>query len=291
MNYRHLHYFWVIAREGSIAKASQLLDLTPQTLSGQLATLENNLGGALFRRERRRLVLTELGKTVFQYANEMFTTAQALSDLLEQPPEGRPLTLEAGISASIHKLIAFQLLEPALDLEREVKFTCQTGAHSGLLAQLSRRELDLVLTDREPDAADASHFRTRQLADSAMSLFAAEPLARILTRDFPDSLNNQPFLASSVEAPYFTSLMNWFSANRIKVRVAAEVDDSALIKVFATKGLGYFAAPTSIRDEVCRQYQVVEVARIDEVRDTLYGVIRASGVPGPATESILAQGN
>ncbi len=289
MNYRHLHYFWVIAREGSIAKASQLLDLTPQTLSGQLATLENNLGGALFRRERRRLILTELGKTVFQYANEMFTTAQALSDLLEQPPEGRPLTLEAGISASIHKLIAYQLLEPAMELDREVKLTCQTGSHAALLDQLSRRELDLVLTDREPEAGEAGHFHTRQLASSAMSLFAAEPLAHTLTRDFPQSLNNQPFLATSVDAPYFTSLMNWFSANRVKVRVAAEVDDSALIKVFGRKGLGYFAAPTSIHDEVCRQYQVVEVARIDEVRDTLYGIVRASGVPGPAAERILAQ--
>lgn len=289
MNYRHLHYFWVIAREGSIVQASQLLDLTPQTLSGQLATLETDVGGALFRRERRKLILTELGKTVFQYANEMFTTAQALSDLLEQPPENRPLTLNAGISASIHKLIAYQLLEPALQLNREVKMTCQTGSNPALLAQLSRRELDFVLTDREPEAGEAGHFRTRQLASSAMSLYAAEPLARVLTRQFPESLNNQPFLATSVDAPYFTSLMNWFSANRVKVRVAAEVDDSALIKVFGSKGLGYFAAPTNIHDEVCRQYQVVEVARIDEVRDTLFGVVRASGVPGPAAQSILDQ--
>lgn len=289
MNYRHLNYFWVIAREGSVVRASQILDLTPQTLSGQLATLESNVGGALFRRERRKLILTELGKTVFQYANEMFTTAQALSDLLEQPPENRPLTLAAGISASIHKLIAYQLLEPALALNREVKLTCQTGSGSALLAQLSRRELDLVLTDRVPEANEARHFLTRQLASSAMSLYAAEPLAEQLTRQFPESLNNQPFLATSVDAPYFTSLMNWFSANRVKVRVAAEVDDSALIKVFGSKGLGYFAAPTSIHDEVCRQYQVVEVARIDEVRDTLYGVVRASGVPGPAVESIIGQ--
>ncbi|SFR43530.1 LysR family transcriptional regulator, transcriptional activator of nhaA [Marinobacter daqiaonensis] len=287
INFRHLHYFWVIAREGGISRASEVLELTPQTLSGQLATLEDTLDGALFRREHRSLVLTDFGQTVFRYADAMFTTAESLSELLRQPPEHRPLSLSVGLSASIHKLIAYHLLEPAVRLDREVRLQCQTGDSQGLLTKLARRELDVVLTDRQPGADLAGGFKTYQLASSSMSLFAASALAAQLKPEFPASLDNQPFLAASLEAPYVTELMNWFAGNSVSVRVAAEVDDSALIKVFGRQGLGYFAAPTAIRDEVCRQYQVEHVASINEVRDNLYAVTRTNGASHPAIQALI----
>ncbi|MDI9243817.1 LysR family transcriptional regulator [Marinobacter sp. CHS3-4] len=275
LNLRHLHYFWVIAREGSIARAAEYLELTPQTLSGQLATFEASVGGALFRRANRSLQLTDFGKTVLSYADEMFQTAQALSDVIRQPPENRPLSLAIGIAASIHKLIAYHLTEPVLNLKREVRLSCFTGDPYLLLKRLAQREIDVVLTDRQPGSAEADRFRSYRLASSSMSLFATPKLAKILKSDFPRSLDGQPFLATSLRAPYVTSLMNWFVSQNIRVKVVAEVDDSALIKVFGRQGMGYFAAPTAISEEVCRQYQVEHIARISEVQDTLYAVTRS----------------
>lgn len=289
LNLRHLYYFWVIARDGSIVRAAESLELTPQTLSGQLATFESALGNALFRRANRALQLTDFGQTVFGYADDMFQTAQALTDVLRQPPENRPLSLSVGIAASIHKLIAYHLTEPALSLSREVRLNCRTGDTTELLKRLGQRELDIVLTDRQPASGEAGHYRSHQLASSSMSLFAAPELADTLSADFPASLDRQPFLATSLDAPYISALMNWFSSQDIRVKVVAEVDDSALIKVFGREGLGYFAAPTAIREEVCRQYQVVHVASIHEVRDTLYAVTRARGSHNAAVTELLRE--
>lgn len=275
LNLRHLFYFWTIAREGSIVRAAEHLDLTPQTLSGQLATFESAVGGRLFRRANRSLQLTDFGRTVLGYADEMFQTAQALSDVISQPPEERPLSLSMGIAASIHKLIAYHLTEPVLALRREVRLTCHTGDPDLLLKRLTQREMDVVLTDRQPSSDEAGRFRTYRLASSSMSLFAIPALAETLRPRFPASLDGQPFLATSLKAPYVTALMNWFASQSIRVKVVAEVDDSALIKVFGRQGLGYFAAPTAISDEVCRQYQVEHIARISEVRDTLFAVTRS----------------
>ncbi|MGM0570642.1 LysR family transcriptional regulator [Marinobacter sp.] len=287
LNFRHLYYFWMIAREGGLNRAAEQLGLTPQTLSGQLASLENQLGGALFQRRNRRLTLTDFGETVFRYADEMFTTAESLSELLQQPPEHRPLSLSAGLSASIHKLIGYYLLEPALGLSREVRLHCQTGDTDSLLDRLARKELDVVLTDRQPPSERAGAFRAYRLASSSISLFAAPELAKTLREGFPDSLDGAPFLATSLDAPYFTELMNWFSGNRVRVRVTAQVDDSALIKVFGRQGLGYFAAPTVIGAEVSRQYQVESIGSIDDVRDVLYAVTRAGRIHHPAVDAII----
>lgn len=289
LNLRHLYYFWVIAREGAIVRAAEHLGLTPQTLSGQLAALESEFGNALFRRANRALQLTDFGQTVFGYADDMFRTAQALNDVLRQPPEHRPLSLSVGIAASIHKLIAYYLTRPALSLSREVRLSCHTGDTTELLKRLGQRELDVVLTDRQPGSGEASQFRSYRVATSSMSLFAAPDLAASLTENFPESLNGQPFLATSLDAPYINALRNWFSSQGIRVNVVAEIDDSALIKVYGRQGLGYFAAPTSIREEVCRQYQVVHVASIDAVRDTLYAVTRSRGGHNDAVAELLKE--
>lgn len=287
INFRHLYYFWVIAREGGIQRASEVLDLTPQTLSGQLATLENELGGPLFLRRNRTLKLTDFGNEVYRYADDMFRIAESLTEMVRRPPENRPLSLSVGLSASIHKLIGYHLLEPALALSREVRLHCQTGDTHNLLERLARKELELILTDRQPGPGQAGTFLAHRLASSSISLFASAPLAESLRQGFPASLDGAPFLATSVEAPYFTELMNWFAGNQVRVRVVAEVDDSALIKVFGREGVGYFAAPTAIAEEVCRQYKVETVARIDDVQDVLYAVTRAGRIHHPAVEAIV----
>ncbi|MAL97476.1 LysR family transcriptional regulator [Hydrocarboniclastica marina] len=281
LNYKHLHYFWVIAREGSIARASESLDLAPQTLSGQLASLEEAVGGLLFQRKGRNLVLTDLGRTVFSYTNEMFGVAEELKQVLNSNASERPVHLAVGIVASIHKLIAYRLIEPAMELDRQIVLRCSTGSLEHLMHDLKRYRLDLVLTDQlpKPDKDFAAH--SFELVTSTISIFAAPALAGQLRPGFPGSLDNQPFLANVLESPYLHRLMQWLAEQGVRPRIRAEVDDSALIKVFASHGAGAFAAPTLIGDEVCRQYQVEEVGRIQSITESLFAITgkRRSGNP------------
>ncbi|AOY90188.1 LysR family transcriptional regulator [Marinobacter salinus] len=275
LNLRHLYYFWVISREGSIVRASEVLELAPQTLSGQLTTFEASVGGLLFQRERRKLILTDLGKIVLGYADDIFALTGELNETLRLAPAERPLTLSAGVSASIHKLIAYYLLQPAMVLDRPVQLECRTGGTEDLVLSLKRRELDVVLTDRTPGQDDQGSFTVHSLAGSSISLFASAHLARRLKKGFPESLNGEPLLANATNAPYFERLMNWFSLKGVRMNVVARIDDSALIKVFGREGLGVFAAPTAIEDEVCRQYEVEHIASIDEVKDELFAITRS----------------
>ncbi|MEA1082205.1 LysR family transcriptional regulator [Marinobacter qingdaonensis] len=285
LNLKHLYYFWMISREGSIARASEVLDLAPQTLSGQLATFEASLDGLLFQRERRRLILTDLGRTVLGYADQIFALTGELNDTLRLAPSDRPLTLSAGVSASIHKLIAYYLLQPAMVLPRPVQLNCQTSGIEELMLRLKRKELDVVLADRIPQLDEQGSFTVHPLAGSTISLYASPEQAVTLRTGFPGSLNGAPLLANATDAPYFDKLMNWFSLQGVRMNVVARIDDSALIKVFGRQGLGVFAAPTAIRDEVCRQYEVEEIASINEVKDELFAITRGKN---PAHEGVRA---
>ncbi|SFR38578.1 LysR family transcriptional regulator, transcriptional activator of nhaA [Marinobacter gudaonensis] len=286
LNLRHLYYFWVISREGSIARASEVLELAPQTLSGQLATFEASVGGRLFIRERRKLILTDLGRMILTYADEIFELTGELAETLRLDPSERPLTLRAGVSASIHKLIAYYLLQPAMAGDRQIQLECQTGRTEDMILSLKRKELDVVLTDRMPRLQEEGNLTVHPLAGSTMSLFAAPELARGLRKGFPASLNGQPLLANATDAPYFERLMNWFSLKGVRMRLVARVDDSALIKVFGSQGYGVFAAPTAIRDEVCRQYEVEQIASVNEVVDELFAITRGRNIAHEGVRAI-----
>ncbi len=286
LNLRHLHYFWVISREGSIARASEVLDLAPQTLSGQLASLEQAVGGRLFRREGRGLVPTELGQMMAGYAREIFALTDELSDVLKREPGARPLALAAGVSASIHKLIAFHLLQPALELDRRVSLDCRTGRTEALLFNLKKQELDVVLTDRIPGVEVHDEFTFHPLGGSTISLFAAPSLAERLRPGFPGSLNGASLLANSTDSPYFDELMKWMALAGVRMNLVARVDDSALIKVFGRQGLGVFTAPTIIADEVCRQYQVEHIGALEAVTEQLYAVTRSRSISHDGVRAI-----
>ncbi|MCX4029648.1 transcriptional activator NhaR [Endozoicomonas sp. SM1973] len=289
LNYKHLYYFWVIAREGSLASASKTLNLAPQTLSGQLATLEESLGGLLFNRQGRQLTLTYLGKTVLRYADQMFQVAEELKQVSAMVTSRRSIQLSVGICTSIHKLVAYQLLEPALSLDQEVALTCKSGSLDYLMQQLESHHLDVVLGDQLPPAKSDRLMHWYELGQSTISIFAASALAERLRDNFPLSLDKQPILAATFNSPYFQQLMQWLGQQGVKPIIRAEVDDSALIKVFGANGLGAFAAPTVITDEVCRQYQVELVANIDAIQEKLFAITRNRFSSHPAVEAICKQ--
>ncbi|CAK9015270.1 Transcriptional activator protein NhaR (Na(+)/H(+) antiporter regulatory protein), partial [Durusdinium trenchii] len=233
LNYHHLLYFWTVAREGSISAACEQLHLAQPTISGQLRKLEQRVGGKLYRRIDRKLVLTELGQTVFKYADEMFTIGQELSEVLQGQPTGRPLKLNVGVPEVLPKLIAYRLLEPALQMADSVQLVCHEAPQSQLLARLASHELDVVFSDAP--AGSFTHIRAfnPMLGECGVGVFGTSKLLKQFAHSPPHSLYDAPFLLPASGTALRRSLDQWLLQTDVPVRVVAEFDDTALMKVFA----------------------------------------------------------
>ncbi|KDE38519.1 Transcriptional regulator, LysR family [Nitrincola lacisaponensis] len=290
INYKHLHYFRTIAREGSITAASDVLKLAPQTLSGQLTQLESDFGRLLFRREGRKLHLTSFGQQVFDYTDAMFSIADELAHFISTDELIERNIFRVGVSSSIHKLIVYNLIQPAYQHTPSLHLICKTGETERQLNELRTHRLDLLITDRLKVIEDITSFQIKEVLSSGISLFAAPKIARKLReKGLPDSLQGSLLLANARNAVYFERLIAWLAKRNIHMRIAAEIDDSALIKIFGSHGMGVFAAPTMIADEVCRQYQVETLLEIDSVQDKIYAVYNDISSASPWITQICQQ--
>jgi LysR family transcriptional activator of nhaA len=286
LNYHHLLYFWMVAREGTVARAAKKLRLAQPTVSGQIHTLEGALGERLFERAGRGVRLTEMGRVVFRYADEIFALGQELAESVKGQPTGRPLRLAVGVADAMPKLVAYRLIEPALALPQPVRLVVHEQSTQKLLAALALHELDVVLTDRvAPPAMNVRAFN-HLLGDCGVTLFAARELASRCRRRFPRALDGAPFLLPGETSTLRRVLEQWFEKQRIRPRIVGEFDDSALIKVFGQAGKGVFAAPSIIESSVRRQYGVAIVGRLDGARERFYAVSAERRLKHPAVIAI-----
>jgi len=288
LNYHHLLYFWVVAREGSVAKACQQLHLAQPTISGQIRALEKSLKTALFERSGRNLVLTETGRTVYRYADEIFSLGRELQDTLKSRPTGRAVRVVVGVSDALPKLIVHRLLEPALRLPEEVHVTCLDGESDRLMAQLALHELDVVLSDSPANPRLGFRAFNHLLGECGVTFFGTEELARKYRKGFPESLNGAPFLMPSGNAALRRLLDQWFDTLGIRPRIRGEFADSALLKAFGHFGEGLFAAPSAVEADVKRMYRVAVVGREDSLRERFYAVSVEKRLKHPAVMAISA---
>jgi len=286
INYKHLHYFWVVAKEGSIARASERLHLTPQTISGQLSLLEENLGETLFTRVGRNLEMTETGRLALSYADEIFSLGGELEEMVRNLPDGRPLVFKVGVADVVPKSIAYRLLAPALQLPESVRIVCREGAINSLLAELAVHRVDLVIADGPIPPGMNVRGYNHQLGECGISFFAVPQLARKLGKDFPHNLNGAPLLLPGETTVVRSRLMQWFDGLRIYPRIVGEFDDSALMKAFGKTGAGVFMAPTPIAAEVEKQYGVTTIGKTDEVREQFYAISVERKITHPAVAAI-----
>lgn len=286
MNYKHLHYFWVVAKSGSIARASEKLNITPQTISGQLSLLEDNLNESLFYRVGRNLELTEAGRLVLSYADEIFSLGGELEEMLHNLPENRPLMFKVGITDVIPKSIAYRLLAPALQLPDPVRMICREGPIDSLLAELAIHKVDLVIADGPiPSSVNVRGFN-HPLGDSGVTFFASTHLARKLGNNFPQNLNAMPLLLPGETTVVRHHLIKWLDRQHIYPHIVGEFDDSALMKAFGQTGTGVFIAPTPIAEEVTKQYGVIIIGQTDEVREQFYAISVERKISHPAVTVI-----
>lgn len=272
LNYNHLQYFWAVAREGSIAKASESLHLTPQTISGQLKLLDEAVGQPLFNRAGRRLVLSDAGRMVFEYADEIFSVGAELASVVRGAHQSGPKTLSLGMVSSMPKLIAERIVAPAIMCEQPVRVRCQEASLEQLLSELAVHKLDLVLSDQPvPDGLSIKAYNHR-LGESGMSFFSQRRRARRYRARFPDSLSDAPLLLPSQHSALRRRLDDWFESHNLSPRIVGEFDDSALLKAFGEAGAGLFAAPTVIEEEICRMYRMAVVGQTEEIKERFYAI-------------------
>jgi LysR family transcriptional regulator, transcriptional activator of nhaA len=288
LNYNHLLYFWAVAREGSIAKASEVMHLTPQTISGQLRLLDEAIGERLFVRSGRQLVLSEMGHVVLQYANEIFSLGAELAHVVRGQTTGISTSLNIGIVDSIPKLITYRLLEPVLRLTEKIRLNFVEGALEPLLAKLSVHHVDLVLSDRPiPGGLNVRAYH-HLLGSSGITIFGTPELTKQYRKRFPASLHGAPFLFPVQSHALYQPLSSWFDANGLVPVAVAEFDDSALMKIFGQAGAGLFAGPTTIESEICRMYHVNVIGRIPDIQERFYAITPERKLKHPAVAAITA---
>lgn len=284
LNYHHLFYFWMAAREGSVTRAAAELRLAQPTVSAQIKMLEEALGEPLFRREGRRLVLTEVGQLARRYADEIFTLGREFRDAMRGRPTGRSLRFAVGLANAVPKLVAYRLLQPALGAG--IHLTCVEDTRERLFAELALHNLDLVLSDLPLDPSAQIRAFNHVLGECDVEIFASPRLAKRLRRGFPRSLDGAPFILPREHGPLRRGLERWFESAEVRPQIVSEVDDSALIKVLGQGGVGLFAAPSVIHREISRQYDVVRVGRVPAVRERFYAISAERRLKHPAVIAI-----
>ncbi len=272
LNYSHLLYFWTVAREGSIAKASEVLHITPQTISGQLKLLEESVGDPLFQRAGRGLTLTAIGEVVNLYADEIFSLGSELAQRVQNKSAGIPTKLNVGILNSIPKLIAFRTIAPALELEDSVKVVCHEGEFEKLLGDLAIHQLDLIISDRQVPAGLNVRAYNHKLGKSEIAIFAHKSIANKYIKKFPDSLNGAPLLLPASNNKMRRDLDDWLDEVDVKPTIVAEIDDSALIKAFGEAAIGLFPAPKAVATAVEHMYNSKLIGVIESVSETYYTI-------------------
>jgi LysR family transcriptional activator of nhaA len=286
INYKHLHYFWAVAKQGGITRASERLHLTPQTISGQISLLEDSFGEALFRKVGRNLELTETGRLVLSYADEIFSLGGELEEMVRNLPADRPYIFKVGVVDVVPKSIAYRLLGPALELPDPVRIVCKESSLDNLLAELALHRIDMVIADGPIPAGLGVRGFNHSLGECGVSFLAIDKLAKSLSGNFPQSLNAAPLLLPSEINLVRPRLMEWLDGLHIHPRIVGEFDDSALMKAFGQAGAGVFVAPSAIAEEAAKQYGVQIVGNTEEVREQFYAISIERRISHPAVSAI-----
>jgi LysR family transcriptional activator of nhaA len=294
MNYKHLHYFWTVVRTGGVLRASEELHLSAQTLSGQIKLLEEWLGRPLLKKVGRNVEPTEAGRMVMQYADEIFTLGQEMEDAMRGGREApRAPVLKVGLVDSVPKAIAYHLLEPALRLEPVPRLQCPEGKLPALMAELALRRVDLVISDVPLPGNLGIKAFTHLLGGSGITFFASERLLkkhalslRQVRVRFPAPLGHLPMLLPATDSALRLRLDGWLRQQGIAPRIAAEFDDTALMKAFGREGLGVFPAPAVLAKEIARQFEVEALGGPDDLVEEFYAISIERRISHPGVAAI-----
>jgi LysR family transcriptional activator of nhaA len=282
LNYHHLLYFHTVVREGGVAPAAKKLRLSHPTVSAQIHALEAAFGERLFVKEGRKLALTEVGKVVYGYADEIFSIGRELLDVVKGRPSGRRPRVVVGIAEVVPKLVAKRILDPIRRSPERMRMICREEPAERLYLALGQHTIDAVISDAPLPPSSPIRAYSHLLGECGVTLCATKELAARYRRNYPRCLDGAPFLLPSDATTVRRELDRWFEANAIRPEIEAEFDDSALLKVFGEDGAGVFPVPTAIENMVRKQYNVSIVGRIPEIRERFYVISPERRLRNPA---------
>ncbi|MES2106519.1 MAG: transcriptional activator NhaR [Pseudomonadota bacterium] len=287
LNLRHLYYFWVVVKEGGVTRAAERLGVAVQTISMQLSLLEQAIGKSLLTTQGRRLVLTEAGRVALSYADQIFLLEEQMQGALAETDLGSSMRLTVGISDSLPKLIAYRLLETALQLPQKVRLECYEGKFESLLADLALHKLDVVLTDRPVSAGTSLRVFSHPLGECQIMLFGIPALAKKYRENFPASLHGAPLLLPTRNNAVRGRIDQWFELHNVRPDVVGEFEDSALLSTFGRSGLGLFPAASILAADVEEQFGAELVGELSQVQEQFYAVSTERKIKHAAVEAIL----
>jgi LysR family transcriptional regulator, transcriptional activator of nhaA len=288
LNYHHLLYFWAVAKEGSLRQASEVLHVSQPSISAQLKQLEESLGAPLFTRTTRRLILTDTGQTVLQYAEEIFSLGRELLTAVHQEPGQRTLRLHVGVADSVPKIIVRQQLTPVFKLGRSVRVIAREGSLEELITQLAGHKLDVVLADEPSTSALRVRTFNRRVSTSDVVICAAPLLARRLAKDFPRSLEGAPAILPVAEMSLRRQLEHWFESRRVQPRLVAEVEDTALLTDLGAQGLGFVPVYSAVLDEIARSSRLQTIGIAKGLRMEIFAITAQRRLQHPGVVAMAA---
>lgn len=289
LNLAHLHYFWSVAKSGSVTEAAKTLHVTPSTVSIQIGKLEDQVNQDLFQRVGRRLELTEVGRVAFRYADALFSTAQELENFFDGRRSGDTLRVHIGVAHIFPKLVTWHLLEPATQMDDPCHIVCREAVPRELVDELALHQLDVVFSDTPLKGSDSVRLYNRMLGESSLSFFATPDLVRKYKRKFPESMETCPILMPANGTEMRRSVDTWFSRHHLEPNIAAEFDDMALMKVAGEHGVGVFPVPDVVAEEAMDHYHVKRMGRMEGVSERFYVVTAERKIEHPVVQKIVSE--
>lgn len=287
LNYHHLYYFYLVAREGSISKAAALLHVTPQTVSGQLSTFERQLGYALFERVNKRLYLNTKGKVAYHHACEIFQKGSQLAEILKSPIDHANSEFVIGITNGIPKVLFYDFVHKTMATFSNVKYIIREDSLDGLLKELAINSIDFIVSDRGIAPGTQINANSQFLGASNLSFFAKQRLNA--NQQFPHCLNEMPLLLQSSSSGIRSALTKWLDDEQLFPKIVAEFDDSALLKLFGSEAFGVFCAPSAIATHVEKQYGVHRIGEVDSISERYFAITGKSRADYTLSENIVEQ--
>ncbi len=285
-SYRHLYYFWVVAKEGGMARAAARLGMAVQTVSTQVRELERSLGFALLKPAGRGLVLTEAGMAALRQADQIFQLGEQLPEMVRDAASSPTVRLVVGISEGLPKLVVRRLMQPVM-LEPNLRLLCHEDEFEDLLGDLALHRLDVVLADRPAAPNRNLRLYSHPLGSSALAWYAPDALLAAARRGFPHSLARVPVLLPTTHAAVRGRLDIWFEREGIEPRIVGEFEDSALLKTFGASGMGVFPAAELVHDELTTRYSVKRVGRCEGVEEVFFAIGTEKKVLHPLVQRLL----
>ena len=286
INYHHLYYFYTIASEGGVTDATAKLRLAQSTLSAQLKQFEESIGHKLFERRNRRLVLTDIGRRVFEYAHEIFSLGDELRESLADFEGAMRVSLRLGVMDSIPKKLSRSIFQTIVK-EHGAKATVTEESLSALSNRLEKHEIDLILAnDKPPTEGKKSRFHAR-LVGELMVVFVASPDRVDLMTNVPRCLSNQPMIMPGQHSPLRNEVLEFLRINHVEPLVVGEVDDLELQKMLVLDGHGFTALPVIAVDDELRDGRLIRLGDTPICHENLWLISAHRLIHNPIAQSLL----